>query len=220
MKERWKLRSGSAYDKIRNHGSGCQTRYSNMNVDATSHSERPLRADARRNRERILAAARVVFAQQGGEAQIDDIARAAGVGVGTVYRHFPHKEALLGELVSQKFRGFADNADRALEVDDPWEAFAGLLRTNAEFCAGDVGVAQALARGPEAWGFAAVDLDRLRETTSRLIARAQEAGVMRRDFAVDDIPMLMCGLSSTMGVPGYDWRRHLEIIISGLRAAA
>jgi AcrR family transcriptional regulator len=191
-----------------------------MNVDATSQSARPLRADARRNRERILAAARVVFAHQGGEAQIDDIARAAGVGVGTVYRHFPHKDALLGELVSQKFRGFADNAERALEVDDPWEAFAGLLRTNAESCAGDVGVAQALARGPEAWAFAADDLDRLRDTTSRLIARAQEAGVMRRDFGVDDIPMLMCGLSSTMGVPGYDWRRHLEIIISGLRAAA
>jgi AcrR family transcriptional regulator len=191
-----------------------------MSVEAPSPSDRPLRADARRNRERILEAARTVFADQGGEAQIDDIARAAGVGVGTVYRHFPHKDALLGELVSQKFRGFADNADRALEVEDPWEAFAGLLRTNAEFCAGDMGVQQALARGPVAWELATPELDRLRETTTRLIARAQEAGVMRRDFEVDDIPMLMCGLSSTMGVPGYDWRRHLEIIISGLRAAA
>jgi len=184
------------------------------------HAQRPLRADARRNRERILEAARVVFAEQGGEAQIDDIARAAHVGVGTVYRHFPHKDALLGELVNQKFRGFADNAERALEVEDPWEAFAGLLRANAEFCAGDVGVQQALARGPVAWEFAATELHRLRETTSRLIARAQEAGVMRPDFVVDDIPMLMCGLSSTMGVPGYDWHRHLEIIISGLRPTA
>jgi AcrR family transcriptional regulator len=214
------LRSGSAYAKIRNRGSGCQEGYPNVSVEATSPSERPLRADARRNRERILAAARTVFAQHGGEAQIDDIARAAGVGVGTVYRHFPHKEALLGELVSQKFRGFAENAERALEVEDPWEAFAGLLRTNAEFCAGDVGVQQALARGPAAWEYAAADLDRLRETTARLIRRAQEARVMRSDFVVDDIPMLMCGLSSTMGVPGYDWRRHLEIIISGLRPTA
>jgi transcriptional regulator SbtR-like protein len=71
-----------------------------------------------------------------------------------------------------------------------------------------------------AWELAAAELDRLRETTARLIARAQEAGVMRRDFVVDDIPMLMCGLSSTMGVPGYDWHRHLEIMISGLRASA
>jgi AcrR family transcriptional regulator len=194
-----------------------------MSIESTQppiHAQRPLRADARRNRERILEAARVVFAEQGGEAQIDDIARAAHVGVGTVYRHFPHKDALLGELVNQKFRGFADNAERALEVEDPWEAFAGLLRTNAEFCAGDVGVQQALARGPAAWELAATELDRLRETTSRLIARAQEAGVMRPDFVVDDIAMLMCALSSTMGVPGYDWRRHLEILLSGLRTPA
>jgi AcrR family transcriptional regulator len=194
-----------------------------MSIESTQppiHAQRPLRADARRNRERILEAARVVFAEQGGEAQIDDIARAAHVGVGTVYRHFPHKDALLGELVNQKFRGFADNAERALEVEDPWEAFAGLLRANAEFCAGDVGVQQALARGPAAWEFAATELHRLRETTSRLIARAQEAGVMRPDFVVDDIAMLMCALSSTMGVPGYDWRRHLEILLSGLRTPA
>jgi AcrR family transcriptional regulator len=195
-----------------------------MSVESTQptihDAQRPLRADARRNRERILEAARIVFAEQGGEAQIDDIARAARVGVGTVYRHFPHKDALLGELVNQKFRGFADNAERALEVEDPWEAFAGLLRANAEFCAGDVGVQQALARGPAAWEFAATELHRLRETTSRLIARAQEAGVMRPDFVVDDIAMLMCALSSTMGVPGYDWRRHLEILLSGLRTPA
>jgi AcrR family transcriptional regulator len=138
--------------------------------------------------------------------------------VGTVYRHFPHKEALLGELVAQKLRDFADNAERALEVEDPWEAFAGLLRTNAELCAGDVAAQQALGRGPAAWQGAAREIDRLRDVTGRLIARAQQAGVMRDDLVVDDIPVLMCGLSSTMAVPGYDWRRHLEILLSGLRA--
>jgi AcrR family transcriptional regulator len=191
-----------------------------VTVELSSRSDRPLRADARRNRERILAAAQVVFARQGGEAQIDDIARAAGVGVGTVYRHFPHKDALMGELVAQKFRGFADNAERALEVEDPWDAFAGMLRTNAEFCAGDVAVQQALGRDPTAWQYAAEEINRLRGITDRLIARAQQAGVMRPDLVVDDIPMLMCGLSSTMAVPGYDWRRHLEIVLSGLRAGA
>jgi AcrR family transcriptional regulator len=191
-----------------------------MGVEITGQAIRPLRADARRNRERIVEAARVVFARQGGEAQIDDIARAAGVGVGTVYRHFPHKDALLGELVTEKFRLFADNAERALEVEDPWEAFAGLLRKNARFCAGDVGVQQALARGPIAWEYAAPEIDRLRATTTQLIERAQAAGVMRLDFVVDDIPMLMAGLGSTMGVPGYDWRRHLEILLAGLHHAA
>jgi AcrR family transcriptional regulator len=191
-----------------------------MSIDTPPPPARPLRADARRNRERIVEAARAVFAEQGADAQIDDIARAAGVGVGTVYRHFPHKEALLGELLIEKFRTFADNAERALEVDDPWEAFAGLLRENAEFCANDIGTQQALARGPDAWEYAAPQLERLIAATTRLIARAQEAGVLPRDFVVDDIPMLMGGVMTTMATPGYDWRRHLEIILAGLRATA
>jgi AcrR family transcriptional regulator len=191
-----------------------------MTLDAKPPSARPLRADARRNRERIVRAAREVFARQGGEAQIDDIARAACVGVGTVYRHFPHKDALLGELVAERFRLMADNAEHALEVEDPWEAFAGMLRTNAQFCAGEIGVQQALSRGPDAWEYAAPEIERLRDTAAELIVRAQRAGVMRGDFTVDDIPMLMAGLSSTMAVPGYDWRRHLEIILAGIRAPA
>jgi AcrR family transcriptional regulator len=189
-----------------------------MSEDATTI--RPLRADAKRNRERIIDAARQVFAEQGADAQVDDIARAAGVGVGTVYRHFPHKEALLGELVAAKFRAFAENAERALEVEDPWEAFAGLLRANAEMCARDLGVQHALAREPAAWRLAADELARLRELSGRLIDRAQRAGALRGDFAVEEIPMLMCGLSSTMGIAGYDWRRHLEILLDGLRPPA
>jgi AcrR family transcriptional regulator len=191
-----------------------------MTIDTTPPSERPLRADARRNRERIVAAARAVFTSQGGDAQIDDIARAAHVGVGTVYRHFPHKEALLGELLAERFRVMADNAERALEIEDPWDAFAWMLRTNAQFCAGEVGVQQALVRGPDAWEYTAPEIDRLRETATKLIVRAQRAGVMRPDFSVDDIPMLMAGLTTTMAAPGYDWRRHLEIILAGIRAAA
>jgi AcrR family transcriptional regulator len=190
-----------------------------VTIDTTNPSDRPLRADARRNRERIVEAARIVFATHGADAQIDDIARAAGVGVGTVYRHFPHKEALLGELLVERFRRMADTAERALQVEDPWEAFAGMLRANAEFCAKEIGVQQALARGPDAWEYAAPEIDRLRDTAAKLIARAQAAGVMRQDFVVDDIPMLMSGLTATMAVPGYDWRRHLEIIVAGIRAA-
>jgi AcrR family transcriptional regulator len=191
-----------------------------MTIDTTPPSERPLRADARRHLELIDAAARAVFTRQGGDAQIDDIARAARVGDGTVYRHFPHKEALLGELLVERFRLMADNAERALEIEDPWEAFAWMLRTNAQFCAGEVGVQQALVRGPDAWEYAATEIERLRETATKLIVRAQRAGVMRPDFSVDDIPMLMAGLTTTMAAPGYDWRRHLEIILAGIRAAA
>ena len=190
-----------------------------MTIDTTTPSARRLRADARRNRERIVEAARAVLATHGADAQIDDIARAAGVGVGTVYRHFPHKEALLGELLAEHFRAMADNAERALDVDDPWEAFAGMLRANSEICAADLGVQQAVARGRDAWEYAAADIDRLCDTATKLIVRAQRAGVMRQDFVVDDIPMLMTGLSATMAGSGYDWRRHLEIILAGIHAA-
>jgi AcrR family transcriptional regulator len=182
-----------------------------------SDTVKPLRADARRNRERIVAAARKVFAKHGADAQVDDIARAAGVGVGTVYRHFPHKHAIMGELVASRFRAFADNAERALEVEDPWEAFAGLLRQNAELCARDIGVQQALQREPAAWALAAPELMRLNDLAEELIRRGQEAGVLRGDLTVQDIPMLMGGVMATMAVQQYDWRRHLEIILAGLR---
>ena len=187
-----------------------------MSSPATQ-TPKPQRADARRNRERILEAARVVFAQQGAEAQMDDVARAAGVGVGTVYRHFPHKDALMGELVASKFRTFAVNAEVALTVADPWEAFAGLLRQNAETCARDMGIQQALGREQGAWAVALPELERLNRLANQLIARGQAAGVLRADLVVADIPMLMCGLSATQAVPGYDWRRHLEMLLDAMR---
>ena len=102
-------------------------------TETASDAERPLRADARRNRERILQSAREVFAECGTDAQIDDIAQRAGVGVGTVYRHFPTKEALMAELVRQKFRRFAAGARDALQRDgEPFAVFADLLRRNAD----------------------------------------------------------------------------------------
>jgi AcrR family transcriptional regulator len=182
--------------------------------------QKPLRADARRNRERIIEAARKVFAKQGTDAQVDDIARAAGVGVGTLYRHFPDKRALMGELMAAKFRTFADNAQRALAEEDPWESFAEFLRTNAAACARDVGLQQALHRDPVAWSVAIPELTRLQDLASQLIRRGQDAGVLRDDFVVEDIPMLMSGLTATMTVPQYDWHRHLEIILDGLRSRA
>jgi AcrR family transcriptional regulator len=183
---------------------------------------RPLRADARRNRERILEAAREVFAEFGVEAQIDDVARRAGVGVGTVYRHFPTKEDLLVELVRQKFRTFAQNARAALDENgEPFEVVAGLLRRNAEVCAQDAGIQHALSGFmAEVWEEANSEFAALVEPTAELIARAQRAGTMRSDVSVMDIPMLMCGVSATMlhDGPGFDWHRHLELVIGMLRA--
>jgi AcrR family transcriptional regulator len=182
--------------------------------------ERPLRADARRNRERILAAARGACAEHGANVQIDDVAREAGVGVGTVYRHFPTKDALIEALVAEKFRVTTDNIRAALEIEDPWDAFCASLRTNAEVMAADAGLRDALIRlGP-----LARDPDEqraeLHAAAGELVGRAQAAGVLRDDVTVDDIGALMAGLCTTMAHPELDWRRHLELLLDGLRAGA
>jgi AcrR family transcriptional regulator len=180
--------------------------------------ERPLRADARRNRARILAAARDACAEHGANVQIDDVARAAGVGVGTVYRHFPTKDALIDALVAEKFRVTAENIRAALEIEDPWEAFSAALRTNAEVMAADAGLRDALVRlGPLARHPDAESAE-VSAMGGRLIARAQEAGVLRDDVTGEDIGALMTGLCASMGHPGLNWRRHLELLLDGLRA--
>jgi AcrR family transcriptional regulator len=190
-------------------------------AEATNHTPTPvqrrLRSDARRNRERILEAARATFSAQGVEAQIDEIAKRAGVGVGTVYRHFPTKEALLGELVAQKFRRFTDHARAALEAADPWEGFAGMLRANAELVARDAALQNALMRAGAIRQHAGEERRTLEDLGAQIVRRAQEAGELRPDFTVDDIPMLMCGVSSTMQGEQFDWRRHLELVLDGLR---
>jgi len=189
---------------------------------STASEERPLRADARRNRERILTAAKTAFGEAGVHAQMEDVARRAGVGVGTVYRHFPTKEALIGELLAQKFRLLLEGAREALDIADPWEAFAGTLRRNAELMAADAAVQDALMRVEADWSYAEQVREELKATFAIVIDRAKAAGVIRDDFTIDDVPMLMCGLSSTMaaGPPGeaFDWRRHLELMLDGIRA--
>jgi AcrR family transcriptional regulator len=190
-------------------------------ADTTIDTERPLRADARRNHERILESARAVFAQYGAEAQIDDVARQAGVGVGTVYRHFPTKEALLVELLREKFRLFGARAREALEQDgEPFAVFEDLLRRNAETAASDAAVQHALAgAGENIWMHAEAERQELVAATEELIARVRRAGTIRQDVEANDIGMLMCGVCSTMAPrPGFDWRRHLDLVIDMLRA--
>jgi AcrR family transcriptional regulator len=184
--------------------------------------ERPQRADARRNRERILEGAREAFAVLGAEAQMDEVARLAGVGVGTVYRHFPTKEALLGELVRERFAGMSVNTRAALAEDgEPFAVFADLLWRNAEIAAGDAAIQFAmLGAGERVWEHARAEQEELLGLTDELMTRAQEAGTMRPDVSAADIPMLMCGLCATMThtKPGFVWQRHLELILDALRA--
>src|SRR5579859_1591058 len=186
----------------------------------SEETERQLRADARRNRERILQSARAAFAESGADAQIDDVARHAGVGVGTVYRHFPTKQALLTELVRQTFRLFTGWAREALEAGgEPFALIEGLLRRIAETAAGDVGVQYVLASSAgQAWTEAPAEQDELIAVIAELIERARRAGTIRPGIEAIDIAMLICGVVSAMGPrPGFDWRRHLDLMTDTLR---
>jgi AcrR family transcriptional regulator len=183
---------------------------------------RAQRADARRNRAKVLAAARHELAEHGLETQIEQIARAAGVGVGTVYRHFPTKEALFEALAEDKFEGLAQAAREGLGMA-PWDGFVHLMTYAARSIADDRGLSEAMDQRPGICGAAAMaaGLDRL---TAELVERAKAAGELRPDLTPDDVPSLICGLGRAVnaggdGAPTMSWERYLEIILAGVRAS-
>jgi AcrR family transcriptional regulator len=179
---------------------------------------RPRRADAERNRSRILAAASELFAERGLDASMPDLAERAGVGVGTVYRAFPDKDHLLGAVMAERYRWLADEIEAATLADDPWTAFTSVVWKGAALHAKDRALHQCM---PQAAGLPEVEEARGRtlDAFQRLIDRAQKAGAMRPDVVAEDIPMLLAGvgLSRSAG-PGVAWERHLAVVIDGLRA--
>jgi AcrR family transcriptional regulator len=185
--------------------------------------ERAERADKARNRARILAAASAAFAERGIETQMDDVAARAGLGVGTLYRHFATKEALMVALLERKFEQILEVTRRGIERGDgePFEVFADVLREGAAVTAADAAAQDALMRvGDAIWSdVESIQLE-LTAATQVLMDRAQAAGTMRSDISAGDISMIMCGLSATMSVGEWDWRRHLELALDGLRAPA
>jgi AcrR family transcriptional regulator len=185
-------------------------------------TEPKLRADARRNREAVLKAARERFAKVGLDCQMEDIARAAGVGVGTVYRHFPTKSDLLEALVRARFDHLAEQAERALAEDDPWEAFCGFMRYSAEIAVRDRALSQFISSEPQRGQDPAV-ASGLADLTEQLMDKAKRAGGMRKDALVEDVPTLICALGAvTAGaagnMPEMNWERYVEIMLDGLRA--
>jgi AcrR family transcriptional regulator len=181
------------------------------------------RADKARNRTRILAAASDAFAERGVETQMDDVAARAGLGVGTLYRHFATKEALMLALMERKFEQILEVTRRGIEREDgePFEVFADVLREGAEVAAADAAAQDALKRvGDVIWSDVLPAQLELLAATQVLMDRAQAAGTMRNDISAADISMIMCGLSATMSVGEWDWRRYLELALDGLRAGA
>jgi AcrR family transcriptional regulator len=188
---------------------------------ARNEMPRVMRADARRNREAVMAAAKRLFADQGLDAQMPDIAKAAKVGVGTVYRHFPTKDDLIAGLAAERFERLAEKAGEALDADDPWDSFCDFIRFAAQIQADDRGLCEVMGSRPEVMDASAraVGLDKL---SDQLVKRAQRSGDLRKDVVWEDVPMIACGLGSLtqaeVGPAAGRWPRLLEIILDGLRA--
>ena len=188
-------------------------------------AERPLRADARRNRARILDAARAVLAEQGVEAGMDDIAARADLGVGTLYRHFPTKDALVEAIASDHFAELAELAGRALEgAGTPGERFTRFIWDAAHRTHADAAMAQVMAAQPQVLDRVAGTKEALTARLDQLVRAAVASGELRPDATWGDVPAIMCGLGSVVATerirPGATWERYLTIALDGLRHGA
>lgn len=186
-------------------------------------ADRPLRKDAERNRRRILEAAREVFAEHGLGASLDDIAKHAGVGIGTVYRRFPHKEALIDALFDAAIDQVVDTAREALEMDDPFEGLVHVLVSNQESQAADRGLRDILFGARHDRRCATRARERILPVMAELLGRAQAAGTVRTDVTVHDIPLAQMAIGTitdaTRDVAPDAWRRLMTIMLDGLRPA-
>jgi AcrR family transcriptional regulator len=184
--------------------------------------EKPLRRDAERNRQRILDAARELFAEQGLGVTLNDIAHHAGVGVGTVYRRFPDKTQLIEELFEQRLEDLVSLASRALDDPDPWEGLKTFLRRALELQAHDRGVKDLITASTDGLDRVAQIRSRMMPIGVELIRRAQESGQIRSDVGAADIPVIQLMLSTLIDaardVSPDLWRRYLGIITRGLSA--
>jgi AcrR family transcriptional regulator len=182
---------------------------------------RPLRRDAERNRQRILKAAAEVFNERGLDVSLDEIARHAGVGVGTVYRRFRTKEELIEALFMDRLDSVATIADEAYANPDAWCGLVSFMERMAEILAGDVGLRQMLMFATYGRDLVAVARQRNEPLVARLVQRAQAAGQLRADIQQTDIPFIVfmlteaahLGYAATPGI----WRRYLTLVLDGLQ---
>jgi AcrR family transcriptional regulator len=183
---------------------------------ATETPNRAQRSDARRNRERVIAAARELLARDGLDAQMEEIARAAGVGVGTVYRHFATKEELVEALAFDRFERLREAAEEALAIEDPLTGFEHLIRASAAIQTADRSLSEVLTSQPERMMRAAQSVG-MEDLTRRVVERAKENGSLRPDVRWEDVPMFMCALAGTFHGPFANPDRYVTVILDGLR---
>jgi AcrR family transcriptional regulator len=182
---------------------------------------RPLRRDAERNRQRILKAASEVFTERGLDVSLDEVARHAGVGVGTVYRRFRTKEELVEALFVDRIEEVAALAEEAAQAADPWSGLACFMERAACKLAGDLGLRQmmmfATYSGDRIW----YARQRNQPLVTRLVERAQAAGQLRTDLRPTDIPFIVFVLTDAAQFAKQTnpdiWRRYLTLVLDGLR---
>lgn len=181
-----------------------------------------LRADAERNRRKLLDAARELYADRGLDVTLDEVARHAGVGTGTAYRRFKHKGELIEALMVDRMEELVAIARTKLDVADPWEALTGYVEDALALQARDHGLKEILFSVPP-------DMDRLVEARAQLppivtelVRRAVEAGVVRPDLETSDVPLINIMLNTLVDLGrGYEpelYRRYLAIVLDGIRA--
>ena len=182
---------------------------------------RPLRRDAEQNRQRILKAASKAFNERGLEVGLDEIARYAGVGVGTVYRRFRTKEELVEALFMNRLDEVAAIADDAFEAADPWSGLVSFMERMAELMAGDLGLRQMLMFAAYGRDLVAIARQRNAPLVERLVQRAQAAGQLRADVRPTDIPFIVFMLTEAthlVNAANPDiWRRYLTLILDGMQ---
>jgi AcrR family transcriptional regulator len=187
--------------------------------ESDGHS-RPMRKDAARNRELLVSAGREVFARRGLEASLDDVARQAGVGIATAYRHFGNKFELAEAIMHDALGQVLAAAERALEATDPWAGLTGFLEAVLEAQTKDRGLREVMM-GAHAPRKSDEDYEALRVQVHAILRRAQRSGAVRADVSVTDLGCvlaMLCEVADLAGDAAPDlWRRYLPTLLAGLR---
>jgi AcrR family transcriptional regulator len=185
-------------------------------------TERPLRADAERNRRRVMDAARELFAQRGLDVTLNDIAHHAGVGVGTVYRRFPDKAVLIEALFEERVEELVEIARAGLDDPDPMNGFVTAITRVLEVQEADRGMKELMLSVDSSRQRVGRIRELMAPIVAQLVARARASGELRSEIAPQDFPMIQIMLGAVIDVgrdagPGL-WRRYLELLVQGMRA--
>ncbi|MEV6171463.1 TetR/AcrR family transcriptional regulator [Streptomyces sp. NPDC051954] len=178
------------------------------------------RRDRELNRRKLLAAAREVFRDHGLKATLDDVARHAGLGVGTAYRHFPNKQALIDELVDDMFARVEEATREGAEDTDTWRGLTASLERVAELQALDRGLREVMLHSDRTASAGLRHRHQIRQNVDLVVDRAKKQGVLRADAEPWDLVMIqqmLAAVTERSGQPDL-WRRYLRLLLDGLRA--